>query len=94
VASGRPYRQVEARRAPETPVPVARVEDLRARLLAALRQRTTDLPEFPAKVSLSHLADMLSLRLPLGHAERHAYYAELDVERRAQRLLLEHDTAP
>lgn len=94
VASDRLYRKVEARRADEQPVPAARAAALRARLLAALQQRAPDLPAIPAGFSLSHLADMLLLRLPLRHAERNGYYAELDVERRALDLLLEHETTP
>ena len=93
-ASDRLYRKVEARHAIERSVPARRAAALRLRLLAALKQRTPDLPEIPAGFSLSHLADMLLLRIPLPHAELNAHYAELDVERRALALLEEHDTAP
>lgn len=94
VPSDRLYRKVEWQSAPEVPVPAARAAELRARLRTALAARAPELTAAQADVSLSHLADLLLMRIPLPHTELHAYYAELDVEQRILGLLDEHETAP
>ena len=94
VESDRPYRKVEWRPAPELSVAPERADELRTKLLAALASRAPEARQPGRGASLSHLADLLLLRIPLPHAELHAYYAELDVERRARALLEEHETAP
>lgn len=92
VPSTRLYRQVEWQPAPEVPVAPERAPALRARLCAALAQRGLAAPA--ASASLSQLADLLLMRIPLPHAELHAHYAELDLEQRITDLLEEHETAP
>jgi Lon protease-like protein len=94
VPSERPYRKVEVQPAPEVPIDAQREHKLRTRLLAALAQRTQDLPEIPAGFSTGHLADMLVLRLPLAHARLNALYGELDAEKRARAALAEHARQP
>ena len=94
VPSPHPYRLVEWRPAPELPVAPERADALRKRLCAALAQRAPGLPPPSASASLSHLADLLLMRIPLPHSELHAHFAELDLERRIADLLEEHETAP
>lgn len=94
VPSDRLYRKVEWSPAPEIPVAAEHAADLRARLLAALARRAPELATPADGFSLSHLADMLLLRIPMPHEELQAYFAELDVERRALGLLEEHETSP
>jgi len=94
VPSEHPYRLVEWQPAPEVPVAPERAPELGTRLRAALAQRAPDSPSPTATASLSHLADLLLMRIPLPHAELHAHYAELDLEQRITDLLLEHESAP
>ena len=94
VPSERLYRKVEVRPAAEIPVPTESEAGLRADLLAALRERTADLPEIPPQFSVSHLADMLILRMPLSHDVLNGLYCELDTHKRGRLALEQHASRP
>ena len=94
VPSERLYRKVEVRPAIETPVPTEAEAGLRADLLVALRERTADLPEIPPQFSVSHLADMLILRMPLPHDVLNGLYCELDAHKRGRLALEQHASRP
>lgn len=94
VPSERLYRKVEIHPATERPIEGANEGELRKELLAALVERTKDLPEIPAGFSTAHLADMLILRLPLTHETLNELYSELDAEKRARAALEEHERQP
>jgi Lon protease-like protein len=89
-----PYRQVEIEPVADIPVPVGREQDLRSRLLAAILERTDEVVSIPPQVSVSHLADLLTLRMPLPHDALNALYSELDEEKRAEMALREHGLRP
>jgi hypothetical protein len=92
--SDRLYRRVAIHPAPEVPVAAEKEPLLRSELLAALGARTADLPEIPPSFALSHLVDMLVLRMPLPPEVVSRFYQELDVERRARAALAEHEHRP
>ena len=94
VPSERRYRKVEVRPAIETPVPTEMEAGLRTDLLSALKERTTDLPEIPPQFSVSHLADMLILRMPLPHDVLNGLYCELDAQKRGRLALEQHTSRP
>jgi len=94
VPSDRLYRKVEVEPLEEVPVPAERHDVLRGRLVAAIRERTEGLTELPAAMPLSHLADLLLLRIPLEFEDMSELHAELDVERRARRALELHGRRP
>lgn len=94
VPSENPYREVEIEPVSEIPVPRSREEDLRAKLVAAILERTDEVVSIPPQVSVSHLADLLILRMPLPHQVLNDLYCELDEERRALRALEEHEIRP
>ncbi len=94
VASERLYRRVAIQPAPEVPVAREREKALRAELVAGLKERTENLPPLPPRLSLSHLVDMLILRIPLPHDVLNRLYCELDVEARAREALEQHGLRP
>jgi len=94
IESETPYRQVEIEPVTEIQVPVGHEEDLRSSLIAAILERTKEVVSIPPQVSVSHLADLLTLRMPLPHDVLSDLYAELDEEKRAERALQEHVVRP
>ena len=109
VESDRLYRKVEVQKAEEIPVPREREDELREELTQALRERLDAEaqaegqeadgqgagPEPPfAQASLSHLADVLAIRMPLPHEILNELFTELDVEKRVRRALEEHARRP
>jgi hypothetical protein len=94
VPSDRLYRKVEVVPATEVPIASPREKRLREQLLAALAQRTKDLPAIPAEFSTTHLADMLILRMALPHETLNELYSQLDAEKRARAALAEHRHRP
>jgi Lon protease-like protein len=94
VSSARLYRQVEAHPAPELPLEKREETELRAPLLAALRERMETLPEGIEKSTTSHVVDMLLLRIPLPHELMNELYQELHVARRAREALAQHALRP
>jgi Lon protease-like protein len=94
VASDRPYRRVRIRAMREKPIDPGREPELRARVLAALRERTEDLPAVPDTFSTGHLVDLLVLRLAPPHAAMNRLFALLDVEERARSALSLHEGRP
>jgi len=94
VPSDRPYRQVEIRAAHDVPIDARLEPELRAQLVHALTERTENLPPIPDELSTSHLADMLTMRLPLEHERLNSLYSELDAEKRALEVLAEHSHRP
>lgn len=94
VPSERLYRQVEVHAAADVPITAEREAVMREALLAALAARTKDLPEIPPDFSTGHLADMLALRLSLGHETLNDVYMQLDAEKRARVVLAEHAKQP
>jgi len=94
VSGEAPYREVEIEPVHEIPVPVGQEEKLRAKLVAAILERTDEVVSIPPQVSISHLADLLILRMPLPHQVLNDLYCELDEEKRALRALEEHEVRP
>ena len=94
VPSDRLYRRVEVEPAIEIAVPEEHEGELKQRLIAAILKRTDDLTSIPPQVSASHLADLLTLRMPLPHDVLCHLYGELDAEARAHLALEEHDRRP
>ncbi len=94
VPSDRLYRKVRVHPAAEIPVARDREAELRRKLIEVLQERTENLPEIPPQFSLSHLADMLVLRIPLPTEVLNLLYAELDVGKRAQLALEQHALRP
>lgn len=94
VPSERLYRKVEVLPAHEVPIAPEHEPELRRELLAALTARTQDLPEIPERFTTGHLADLLTLRMPLPHETLNALYGELDAEKRARAVLQEHALRP
>ena len=92
--STRLYRQVEVHPAPEVPLRKREEAELRAPLLAALRERMKDLPERSEGFTTSYLVDMLLLRMPLPHELMNELYSELDPARRARAALAQHAQRP
>ena len=92
--SDRLYRQVEFEPVTETPVPEPVEAELRSQLIEAILERTDGLTAIPPEVSASHLADLLTLRMPLPHDILASLYGELDAETRARRALEEHAVRP
>lgn len=90
VESDRPYRMVEIEPAVEIPVPREREPKLRKRLVDAILDRTEEMDSIPPQVSVSHLADLLILRMPLPHSVLNDLYSELDEEKRARQALAQH----
>lgn len=91
VESDHPYRMVEIEPAAEIPVPREREPKLRKRLVAAILDRTEEMDSIPPQVSISHLADLLILRMPLPHSVLNDLYSELDEEKRAKLALAQHE---
>jgi Lon protease-like protein len=94
VPSERLYRRVEVQPAQEIAVPAEREAELRSRLVSAILERTQNLATIPPLVPLSHLTDLLVLRVPLAFQDLNQLFAELDVERRALRALELHEVRP
>ena len=94
VDSDKLYRKVEILPAEETPVPKELEPDLRESLRAAILERTSDQSTLIPEVPVSHLTDLLTLRMPLPHDVLNELYAELDVQKRAERALREHVARP
>ena len=94
VESDRLYRRVEIAAAEETPTAPEKEPRLRKQLERALIERTKGEASLGQEVSISHLADRLSLHMPLPHQVLNELYCELDEERRARRALAEHRRRP
>ena len=94
VPSALPYRQVEAEPALEITIPREREAPLRTKLVEAILARTEKLTAIPPQVPTSHLADLLTLRMPLPHEDMNRLYCELDVEKRALSALELHLVRP
>ncbi len=94
VPSDRMYRQVEVVPAEEIPASPEVEPELRSKLSAAILERTKDQTTFLPQVSISHLADLLALRMPLPPQVLGELYCELDEEKRARRALQEHLIRP
>jgi Lon protease-like protein len=88
--SSQPYRMVEADPAIEIEIPRERENELRARLIDAILERTTQLTSIPPQIPTSHLADLLTLRMPLPHPVMNQLYCEFDVEKRGVLALEQH----
>ncbi len=94
VPSERLYRQVRSRPVQEHPVEEPREQDLRSRVLGAIRERAGEPQNLREDVPLAHLADLLTLRLPLPHGVTCRLFGELDLERRIEAVLVEHGRRP
>jgi len=90
VESDRLYRKVAVEPAEEVPIDRDAEFAVRNRLVAAILERTEGTTAFPPNVSVSHLTDILTLRMDLPHAARNALFSNLDEEDRARRALEEH----
>lgn len=96
VESDRLYRKVEVEPAEEIPIDPEKEPELRKRLQEAILERT-DETNFLPQVSVSHLADLLTLRLPrdeVPHSVKNQIFCELDEEKRARLALAEHAIRP
>ncbi len=94
VESDKPYRLVEITAAPDIEVPVQREAVLRKKLVSAILERTTGLATIPPNVHVSHLADLLILRMNLPSELLTELFGEVDTEQRALRALAEHGERP
>jgi Lon protease-like protein len=92
--SSRLYRRVEVRPLPEQNPREDDVPALRGRLSEAIRARTQPDLALPERAPVARLADLLLLRIPLPTAELQGLFAELDVGRRAEGALYEHERRP
>ncbi|MHC4262363.1 MAG: LON peptidase substrate-binding domain-containing protein [Planctomycetota bacterium] len=90
VESDEPYRKVRIRSIDETPAPDHLEGALREELTSAILDRTEELMNLPEDLPVGCLADLLTLRVNPEHAQWHAIYTELDVERRVQLALAAH----
>ncbi len=90
VACDKPYRQVRVKPVCEREVCDQRAPELREKLTRALQERAKEQPQLRDDVPLTHLADLLMLRLPLPHGAMCRLFGELDLERRIDALLIEH----
>ncbi len=94
VESDRMYRKVRAAPAIEKQPAGGLEACLRKQLLTAIDQRDGKAARLPENASVSHLADLLALRMPVDSLQAHEIFAELDVERRAMHCLKLHDQLP
>jgi Lon protease-like protein len=98
VESEHPYRLVEVHPAEEIPVPPDEEVALRRELMEAILSRTPEKlsqpVQMPPKIPLSHLADLLALRMPLPSDVVAQLYGELDVGARIRATLAEHAVRP
>ncbi len=94
VHSARLYRLVEIEPAIEVEISEQRERELRRELVDAILERTEHLTLIPQQVPISHLTDLLTLRIPLPHEVLSQLYCELDTEKRARRALAEHGSRP
>ncbi len=90
IESDRPYRMVRVETAHEIPTPPDVEPELRAKLTAAILERTEGQTSIPPEVSISHLADLLTLRMSLPPDVTAELFAELEEEKRARAALREH----
>ena len=88
------YRKVLAEPAIEQQPLPALEECLRGQLLSAIQARGGDAERIPANVNVSHLTDLLILRMPVDPPMIQELFGELDVEQRAMRSLKLHDQLP
>jgi len=93
VESDRLYRKVRVEPAEEIPIAPDIEPEIKKQLHEAILERT-DQTTFLPQVSVSHLADLLTLRMPLPHDVLNELYCELDEEKRARRALAEHAIRP
>lgn len=95
VPSDRLYRRVEAEPLEEHPIPEGREPPLRDRLIEAVRSRSNDRIEETDEISTDRLADVLMMLLHqqavLDTESLSRLYGEVSLERRASRVLAEHD---
>lgn len=94
VTSDRQYRKVQTEPVVELQPRDALEESLRAQLLAAIEERGGEANLIPANVSISHLSDLLVLRMPVAPPLVQELFAQLDVEQRAMHSLRLHDQLP
>lgn len=94
VESDRLYRKLEIEPAQEIPLTPEREVELRAKLIDALRERSTQPVNVPDQVPTSHLTDLLVLHTPLPHREMNRLFSDLDLERRIEAALAEHAQRP
>jgi ATP-dependent Lon protease len=67
---------------------------LRKRLVDAILERTVGTTTIPPQVSISHLTDLLTLRMPLPQEVVSELFCDLDERHRAERALAEHEIRP
>ncbi|MEX1023897.1 MAG: LON peptidase substrate-binding domain-containing protein [Planctomycetota bacterium] len=94
VDSDRMYRRVEATALEEIEVPRERRKELREALMAAVLERTHGIATIPPEIPLTHLIDLLLMRMRPAGADMLAIYAEPDRERRAAAALEMHRALP
>ena len=95
VESERLYRKVAVDAADEISVPSDREPELRRLLEEAILERADgQINALPPQVTVSHLADLLTLRIPLPPDALTSLYCELDEEKRARAVLAEHEHRP
>jgi Lon protease-like protein len=94
VESDRLYRKVEFEPLEETPVPEAKERRLRTALQKAILARCNEFLNLPSLMPITNLADLLIQRLELPQPILQRLFAELDVEKRAEAALYEHERVP
>jgi Lon protease-like protein len=94
VESDRQYRKVEVETLEETPVAEERERALRMTLQKAILARCDEFLNLPALMPITNLADLLIQRMDLPLATVQRLFSELDVEKRANAALHEHDHRP
>ena len=94
VESDRLYRRVRVRPVEEHEVDENNATRLRERLLKAIKERAGEPQKLRGDVGLTHLVDLLTLRLPLPHGVLCRLFGELNLERRIEAVLTEHGRRP
>lgn len=94
IDSDKPYRRVRATALEEIEVPRTRQEKLREELLQAVLVRTYGEASVPPQIPMTHLIDLLLMRMRPSGADMFTIYAEPDREKRALAALEMHRVLP
>ncbi len=94
VPSRRLYRQVEFEPLVEVEMPADEVDGAQAQVRAALLSRSPEFLNLPEKLPLTHLVDLLTQRIPMPGSVIQELFAEPDLKRRTERVLIEHERRP
>jgi Lon protease-like protein len=94
VASTRLYRQVEIEPLVEIAVPQHEAASKHKRIHGALLARSPEFLNLPENLPLTHLVDLLMQRIQLPGSVMQELFCEPDLNRRVDRVLVEHERRP